>query len=496
MTTARRIGSLAVLALALAGCQAASPSSAPPASAPPSAASSASPAPASGPVTPPADPGDLEGAWEGELGDPGVSYPVTVRLSSCALGQACGESEYPPPADPQGTPLCAAELTLEEIRDDAFVLSERMVFQPWECLASNMVVRLAPDGALAVEQYGDLTEPPFARGTLARTAADARPTPVPLAAPVPGLGTPTAALDLEGYTTQYTAEGFGSLWLPLDGRGEVIRVDAATGAEQARLDVGGDPAAVDDLHSDPHSVAASSDGIWVTLVADHAIGFIDPATDTLGRRIDLGVEPYAMAIDGGDAWVTSFTDDVLVKVDLEGGQVTESIPVTKPTGVAVGAGGVWVVEHRSNAVVMVRPESDTVEARIELGEERPNDLCGFCVENIIVAEGSVWTADNERRSVTRIDPRKLAVEAHIDLPLRVWAVAAGGGRIWASQFDESRTPATDPASTWQTVAIDPATNLATSYDLPSQSVAWAGDALWVVQPDRRSDVLVRVELEP
>ena len=126
-----------------------------------------------------------------------------------------------------------------------------------------------------------------------------------------------------------------------------------------------------------------------------------------------------------------------------------------------------------------------------LATERPNDLCGACVENVIVADGSVWTSDNYLRSVSRIDPRKNRVTARIELPLRVWAVAAGGGRIWASQFDPDL-----PMAQWMTASIDPATNKVTTYGLPSQSVSWAGDALWVIQPGRRNDTVVRVDVSP
>jgi hypothetical protein len=44
------------------------------------------------------------------------------------------------------------------------------------------------------------------------------------------------------------------------------------------------------------------------------------------------------------------------------------------------------------------------------------------------------------------------------------------------------------------VSIDPATDKLTSFPFPGGlGVAWANDALWVVQPWRRGDVLVRVQ---
>ena len=289
-----------------------------------------------------------------------------------------------------------------------------------------------------------------------------------------GLGTPTASIELGGRTTQYTAEGFGSLWLPIT-QGSVLRLDAATGRDQGRVDIG-DPANTG-LRSDPHAVAADAVGIWVTSVAEHALVFIDPATMTLGRHIPLDMEPYAVAIDGRRAWVTSFEDDALVSVDLDTGKVVSKTMVPKPTGVAVLAGRAWVVAHRSNRVYAVNTKTAKVNVIVDLDLPSPNDACGACVENIVAAGGALWTANNYGRSVTRIDPHGGAVPERIELPMRVWAVAAGGGRIWAGQFE-----ADQPSDTWQVAAIAPGSNEATAYPLPAQGVAWAGGALWTMVP--------------
>ena len=136
-------------------------------------------------------------------------------------------------------------------------------------------------------------------------------------------------------------------------------------------------------------------------------------------------------------WVTSFLDDRVVRVDLETGEVVADISVPKPTGIAIGFDAVWVVEHRDDTIARIDPETNEVVEEIGLGERGPNDLCGMCVENVVAGDDAVWTANNEGRSVSRIDPKSNEVTATIDLPLRAWAVSAGGGSIWASQFEEA-----------------------------------------------------------
>ena len=118
------------------------------------------------------------------------------------------------------------------------------------------------------------------------------------------------------------------------------------------------------------------------------------------------------------------------------------IPVTKPTGIAVGLGGVWAVEHRGDSVVRIDPNTDDVVARIRLGDRGPNELCGMCVENVIVSDGSVWTANNEARSIGRIDPATNELAATIELPLRACRARRVqrdvGGRC--AQGRDSRSP--------------------------------------------------------
>jgi DNA-binding beta-propeller fold protein YncE len=352
------------------------------------------------------------------------------------------------------------------------------------------VVRPDGDDAIRVEEYGDRSAPPCCTGTLTRTAPKALPSQLPLAGAIDGLGTPVSVTWLGGWATQYPATTAGSLWLPLDGSGEVARVDTRTGAVLARIPVG-DPSR-GELHSDPHAAAATDDGVWVTNADDRSLVLIDPATDAEVRRIALDVTPYALAIDGRRAWVASFEDSTVILVDLAAGKRLAAADVASPTGIAVAPGGdvVWVVEHRADRVLRLRGDTLEVDGTVGYGGPGPNPVCGYCIENVIYAEDAAWTADNHRRTVTRLDPHTDEATT-FTLPLDVWAVTAGGGRIWASQYDPGAATAT-----WMTASIEPATGSVETYPLPAQSVAWADDILWAAEPARRSDVLTGVAVEP
>ena len=163
--------------------------------------------------------------------------------------------------------------------------------------------------------------------------------------------------------------------------------------------------------------------------------------------------------------MTSFLDDRVVRVDLETGEIIGDISVPKPSGIAIGFDGVWVVDHRDDKVARIDPDTNKVVEEIGLGERGPNDLCGMCVENVVVGDDAVWTANNEGRSVSRIDPKSNKVTATIDLPLRPWAVSAGGGSIWASQFEDAPNGglATCPRGPWRASTRQPAKRRSTRF---------------------------------
>ena len=452
----------------------------------PSATPSPEPASTTAPIS-------FVGAWEGDLVDPNGHWPVRVALDGCATdGEVCGELEY---GDPNGADqvFCASELTRTGVEGKVLALKERLVYRPWMCFEGGFDVSLAADGQLKVDQVGGDGKV-CCRGTLA-SIGDAMPvaeTPQPRT--VDGLGRITTGIALGGATTQYAAAADGSVWFPLDDRGQVARLDAATGEIQALIDVG-DPGAVQDMPSDPHGVATGEAGIWVGNAAAGSVARIDPSTNTIAESIPVPVKPYALALDGSSLWVTSFLDDRVVRVDLESGSVVADLEVPKPTGIAIGFDSVWVVNHRDDKLARIDPTTDEIVADIALGERGPNGLCGMCVENVVVGDDAVWTANNEGRSVSRIEPGSNKVTT-IELPLRPWQVTAGGGSIWASQFEGTPDGGFLNPVTWDVARINPATNEVTSYPIAGAfGVTWGGDALWVAAPGRRGDSIARLEVD-
>jgi streptogramin lyase len=426
---------------------------------------------------------ELTGTWDGELADPMATYPGRLTLGDCSSDAApCGGLEY---LGPDGSVMCASDLTANGFEDDRLVLVEAMTYQAWNCVPTTLRVSQPDDDEIEVAQYGDGPEP-CCEGTFARMADGPIPEPLPALWETPGVGRATSVVALGGTGTQYAAATADTLWMPLANRGRVARIDGATG-DAGESAVVGDPGAVDYLRSDPHSVVVADGAVWVAEAAARSIARLD-ATGAVERTIPVEATPYALAYDGESLWVSSFNDDLVVRVDPVAERVIATFAVPKPTGIAAGAGGLWVVLHRDDAVARIDPVVDAVSTRIVIGPRGPDALCGRCIENVVVADGKVWLSDNHGRAVVRIDPETDAVDGTVSLPHRVWSVTAGRGSSVASQREEDA--GLDGRGI---VRIDPVTLEVATAEVPVFSVSWGADALWGLGVGRRGDVLYRIE---
>src|SRR5207237_3030439 len=84
--------------------------------------------------------------------------------------------------------------------------------------------------------------------------------------------------------------------------------------------------------------------------------------------IAVGNAPTGVAVGGGGVWVVDSLDDKVVQVDPGTRSVTAVIPVGRsPAGVAFGAGSVWVANSGDGTVTRVNPSTDKAIATIAIG---------------------------------------------------------------------------------------------------------------------------------
>ena len=185
------------------------------------------------------------------------------------------------------------------------------------------------------------------------------------------------------------AEGFGSVWVSVS-RG-LVRVDAASGAVVARIDLGGRP----------WGVATGGGGVWVANEDDGTVTRVDPITNAIVWRVRLDeapgliASPVGVAIGGGSVWAADNASDKIWRLDPATGAILGVAHVGDAHEfVGFGEGGVWV-SSEDGTVGRLDPASGTVTNVIAAGDDA--DFLGF-------SPGSVWVTNYRSEFLWRIDP--------------------------------------------------------------------------------------------
>lgn len=229
--------------------------------------------------------------------------------------------------------------------------------------------------------------------------------------------------------------------------------------------------------------------------ADNAAVAMAAGTGRLLSYTPVGMSPTDVAVGEGGVWVLNADDRTVSRIDPRTRQVT-SIFATGglPTELAAGDGAVWIgsgtsattglggIVHTSS-ITRLDPRSPAVPQTIELPVR--NAICPCTppgVSAIAVGPGAVW-AINPDQSVSRIDPRTGHILAVIPVP-NADAVAVGAEGVWVGRTDSAVTQINpDTNRPGQTIRV-PATKLA-GIALGAGSV-WASDppdgTVWRIEP--------------
>ncbi len=180
--------------------------------------------------------------------------------------------------------------------------------------------------------------------------------------------------------------------------------------------------------SQPWDVAFDSRNAWVLLGEQRRVARVALASRRVLSTARLPFDPGGITTGGGSAWVTENAGVGLVRIDAATGAVAQrfSIPVrgerrSSPTGVAYGAGSVWVT--RGAETVRVDPRTGAVQHRF------PTPLGATAV---VFAQGSVWVASAENGRIVRIDPVTDRITAVTPLHGTVTDLAVERGSVWVS----------------------------------------------------------------
>ncbi len=180
------------------------------------------------------------------------------------------------------------------------------------------------------------------------------------------------------------AVGAGSVWLIVDKKGSMARIDPANGS------------IVDTVHLKPGSYnpVFSEGRIWVTRASGAELTIVDAATGKILGNVPVGRHPRFLTAGAGGVWTLNQAKGSLSRVDVAGQQPVVTLPLHVP-----GTGGDITYADGEVWVTMMKTPLTVVDA------SRTQILCqwkGAGGDAVGVGHGSIWLTDLLRGTVSRI----------------------------------------------------------------------------------------------
>lgn len=225
--------------------------------------------------------------------------------------------------------------------------------------------------------------------------------------------------------------------------------------------------------SDPTTAAAPGEGEIVSL---------DASTGAVRRRIPAGRTPSAIAAQNGVVWVLDADAQTVLRLSELSRAVDTFSTGATPTDIAVGAGSAWIANGRPLpnaqfvgpvATGIARLDATTGTERAEIPLQRRSSAVSNLVENhVAVRGGAVWAVTPDF-AVVRIEAATAAVTARSDA-VPAAAVAAGPAGVWVLGVDGAVVRLHERTAKPIFRTHVPASSVA--------SIAVGPDAVWVTSP--------------
>ena len=234
------------------------------------------------------------------------------------------------------------------------------------------------------------------------------------------------------------AAGFGSVWVPACGSGSLVRFDAKTLKETARLEVG--------TARMTGGIAASLDSIWLLTDTKTTLARIDPDQNQVVAEIRLPAGCRGVAFGETALWLVCPEENKVYRIDPATNLLSKQIEVSgSPQALTFGEGSVWELCRKDGKVDRIDPKTNKVIKTIDLGLPGLDGTIAF-------GEGSLWVS-MPGFPITRIqtaqEKEKVVQQFY---GAGGGAVVTSNGALWLSNVKEGTLWRIDPKRVTATLA--------------------------------------------
>jgi streptogramin lyase len=235
----------------------------------------------------------------------------------------------------------------------------------------------------------------------------------------PKTNTRVATVALGGEPCAGLATGFGSLWVPLCGKSATLAKVDLNSNEVARVFRIG-PAAPEG------GIATSPDSVWLVVDKKGSLARIDPASGALRQTIQVPAGSFNPFYSDGRIWVTRAAGSEVTSVDAATGAVLGSVRTGPgPRFLTAGAGAVWTLNQGDGTLTRVPTARDQDAKTVALATPGHGGDISFGL-------GMVWT--------TMVKVPLSMVDATTATLLCQWtgpggdSLGIGHGAIWLTDY--------------------------------------------------------------
>ncbi len=218
-----------------------------------------------------------------------------------------------------------------------------------------------------------------------------------------GIGAPSSSLAISR----------DAVWVGNGSTGTVSRIDPTSNTVVETIDLrGSDPLVPNAVQS----LAAGEGGVWVAVGARLVVK-IDPNSNGVVARIDVGAPAQAVAVGEGAVWAAT-GGERLIRIEPHSNTITARASIRYPVAVAAGLGGVWV---NAGNISWFDPQSVSLVTTIAAGN--------YPIA-VTTGAGSVWSVDQDGGALYRTDPNDTAHPTVIKTGNAPSEIAVGAGAVW------------------------------------------------------------------
>ncbi|GAB3778251.1 hypothetical protein GCM10027601_02790 [Nocardioides ungokensis] len=189
-----------------------------------------------------------------------------------------------------------------------------------------------------------------------------------------------------------------------------------------------------------NALVATPDWLWVLGGPSGVLSQIDPATNTVVRKLRPPHPPGFGTYADGSLWIASFLEDAMMQLDADTGRVLRTIesshgrPFSRPVGIAATGEDLWVLNHGDESVRASLTRLDARTGEVTGTTELPGHNAGG---PFLVAD-QLWITLTMEGTVVRVDLRTGRVDGP---PIVVdtgtcLATSVADGDLWYTGLDD------------------------------------------------------------